>query len=163
MTTKKKETKLKENTSAASTKKMLGSSVAAESAGVAKKAPAKTKDASVGEQQAKQTKSAHRAKDDAVSKESSKEGHSTNTGASKITKRKASIHPQYREITVVMTNGETFKTRSTYDKGDVLRLDVDKNTHVAWTGSGVINQSASEVEKFKGRFGGINLINMKSE
>ena len=36
---------------------------------------------------------------------------------------KAEIHPDYHEITVVMTDGSEFKTRSTYGKpGDVLRL-----------------------------------------
>ena len=39
---------------------------------------------------------------------------------------KPDIHPDYHEITVVMTVGSSFKTRSTYGKeGDVLTLDVD--------------------------------------
>lgn len=46
---------------------------------------------------------------------------------------KADIHPDYHEITVAMTDGTKFKTRSTYGKaGDTLQLDVDPKTHPAW-------------------------------
>jgi large subunit ribosomal protein L31 len=39
---------------------------------------------------------------------------------------KKNIHPDYHEITVVMTDGSSFKTRSTLGKaGDTLRLDID--------------------------------------
>ena len=38
---------------------------------------------------------------------------------------KKNIHPDYHEITVVMTDGSSFKTRSTLGKaGDTLRLEV---------------------------------------
>ncbi len=48
---------------------------------------------------------------------------------------KEKIHPPYHEITVQMTDGTRFVTRSTYGKkGDVLKLDVDPTTHPAWTG-----------------------------
>ena len=34
-----------------------------------------------------------------------------------------------------MTNGTEYMTRSTYGKeGDTLHLDIDPNTHLAWTG-----------------------------
>ena len=36
------------------------------------------------------------------------------------------IHPDYHEITLVMTDGSERKTRSTWGKeGDVLKLDID--------------------------------------
>ena len=39
---------------------------------------------------------------------------------------KDGIHPDYHEITVVMTDGTSYKTRSTYGKpGDTLRLEID--------------------------------------
>jgi len=39
---------------------------------------------------------------------------------------KAGIHPDYHTITVVMTDGSRYETRSTWGKeGDVLTLDVD--------------------------------------
>ena len=48
---------------------------------------------------------------------------------------KEGIHPDYHEITIVMTDGTTYQTRSTYGKaGDTLRLDIDPKSHPAWTG-----------------------------
>jgi large subunit ribosomal protein L31 len=72
---------------------------------------------------------------------------------------KADIHPDYHEITVTMTDGSTFKTRSTYGKeGDTLRLDVDPLTHPAWTGgSGLLNKDAGQVAKFNKRFAALGI------
>jgi large subunit ribosomal protein L31 len=48
---------------------------------------------------------------------------------------KDGIHPNYHEITVMMTDGTSYKTRSTYGKeGDTLRLEIDPKSHPAWTG-----------------------------
>ena len=48
---------------------------------------------------------------------------------------KPDIHPNYHMIKVVMTNGVEFMTRSTYgEDGATLHLDIDPNTHPAWTG-----------------------------
>ena len=48
---------------------------------------------------------------------------------------KSDIHPKYHMIKVVMTNGVEFMTRSTYgEEGATLNLDIDPNTHPAWTG-----------------------------
>jgi large subunit ribosomal protein L31 len=48
---------------------------------------------------------------------------------------KKDIHPNYHMITVAMTDGTTYQTRSTYGKeGDTLQLDIDSKTHPAWTG-----------------------------
>ena len=48
---------------------------------------------------------------------------------------KKDIHPKYHEINVVMTDGSTFKTRSTWGKeGDTLKLEIDSKSHPAWTG-----------------------------
>ncbi len=48
---------------------------------------------------------------------------------------KKDVHPDYHEITVQMTDGTTYKTRSTWGAaGDTLKLDVDPKTHPAWTG-----------------------------
>ena len=48
---------------------------------------------------------------------------------------KPKIHPDYHEINVVMTDGTTFKTRSTMGKaGDTLNLEIDPKSHPAWTG-----------------------------
>ena len=48
---------------------------------------------------------------------------------------KKEIHPDYHTITVVMTNGTNYQTRSTWGaEGDELKLDIDPTTHPAWTG-----------------------------
>ena len=48
---------------------------------------------------------------------------------------KDGIHPDYHEITILMTDGSSYKTRSTYGKaGDTLRLEIDPKSHPAWTG-----------------------------
>ncbi|MBC6416205.1 MAG: 50S ribosomal protein L31 [Rhodospirillales bacterium] len=69
---------------------------------------------------------------------------------------KADIHPDYHEITVQMTDGTEFKTRSTYGKeGDLLRLDIDPKTHPAWTGVHRLIDSGGQLAKFNRRFSGI--------
>ncbi len=67
---------------------------------------------------------------------------------------KKGIHPNYHEITVVMTDGTSFATRSCYGKpGDTLRLDIDPKSHPAWTGQQrVVLDSAGQVSKFNKRF-----------
>ncbi|MEZ5648822.1 MAG: 50S ribosomal protein L31 [Alphaproteobacteria bacterium] len=67
---------------------------------------------------------------------------------------KKDTHPDYHEITVQMTDGSTYKTRSTWGKeGDVLRLDVDSKSHPAWTGgSQKLVDSGGQVAKFNKRF-----------
>ena len=61
---------------------------------------------------------------------------------------KSSLHPNYREITVEMTNGTKFKTRSTVSN-DLLKLDIDPTTHPAWTkDANYVNTKATEVSKF---------------
>ncbi|MEM1199422.1 MAG: 50S ribosomal protein L31, partial [Pseudomonadota bacterium] len=48
---------------------------------------------------------------------------------------KKDTHPDYHTITVALTNGTTFQTRSTSgSEGDTLTLDIDPDTHPAWTG-----------------------------
>ena len=71
---------------------------------------------------------------------------------------KADIHPEYHEITVQMTDGTEFKTRSTYGKpGDTLRLDIDPKTHPAWTGVHRLIDSGGQLAKFNKRFQGLGL------
>jgi large subunit ribosomal protein L31 len=71
---------------------------------------------------------------------------------------KAEIHPDYHEITVVMTDGTEFKTRSTWGKaGDTLRLDIDPKSHPAWTGVHRLIDSGGQLAKFQGRFKDLGL------
>ncbi len=71
---------------------------------------------------------------------------------------KDGIHPEYHEITVIMTDGSTFTTRSTYGKaGDSLRLDIDPKTHPAWTGVHRLVDTGGQLAKFNKRFQGLGL------
>ncbi|GAM07105.1 MULTISPECIES: 50S ribosomal protein L31 [Novosphingobium] len=71
---------------------------------------------------------------------------------------KADLHPDYHMITVQMTDGTTFQTRSTWGKeGDTLVLDVDPTTHPAWTGGQQRVNEGGRVAQFNKRFGGLSL------
>ena len=66
---------------------------------------------------------------------------------------KADIHPDYHEITVEMTDGTSYKTRSTWGKeGDTLKLEIDPKSHPAWTGVHRLVDSGGQVAKFNKRF-----------
>lgn len=67
---------------------------------------------------------------------------------------KKDIHPDYHEITVVMTDGTTYTTRSTWGSaGDTLKLDIDPKTHPAWTGGAQrLVDTGGQVAKFNKRF-----------
>jgi len=76
---------------------------------------------------------------------------------SKETAEAKSIHPDYHEITVVMTDGTEFITRSTYgEKGAKLHLDIDPKTHPAWTGMHRLVDRGGQLAKFNKRFAGIS-------
>jgi large subunit ribosomal protein L31 len=64
---------------------------------------------------------------------------------------KASIHPEYAEITVTCSCGNTFKTRSTV--GHDLQLDVCSSCHPFYTGKQKIVDTAGRVDKFRKRYG----------
>jgi large subunit ribosomal protein L31 len=71
---------------------------------------------------------------------------------------KKDIHPDYHEITVVLTDGSEFTTRSTWGAaGDTLRLDIDPKTHPAWTGVHRLMDTGGQLAKFKKRFQGLGL------
>ena len=71
---------------------------------------------------------------------------------------KQDIHPDYHEITVVMTDGTTYQTRSTYgEPGETLRLEIDPKAHPAWTGEHRLVDSGGQVAKFNKRFPDIGL------
>ena len=69
------------------------------------------------------------------------------------------IHPGYHEINVVMTDGTTYTTRSTWGvPGDTMKLDIDSKSHPAWTGgSQRLVDTGGQVAKFNKRFQGIGL------
>ena len=71
---------------------------------------------------------------------------------------KKDIHPDYHEITVIMTDGTEYNTRSTMGKaGDTLKLDIDPKSHPAWTGQHRILDSGGQVARFNKRFSGLGI------
>ncbi len=65
---------------------------------------------------------------------------------------KEGIHPDYHPITVVMTDGTKYETRSTMGaSGHVIQLDVDPKTHPAWVG-GITIRKTGQMEKFSNKF-----------
>ena len=69
---------------------------------------------------------------------------------------KKDIHPDYHFITVVMTDGTTYQTRSTdANDGATLNLDIDPSTHPAWTGGNqALLDRGGRVSRFTNKYGG---------
>ena len=69
---------------------------------------------------------------------------------------KQDLHPDYHFITVVMTDGTEYRTRSTYGKeGAVLHLDIDPKTHPAWTGgAATLLDRGGRVSRFNNKYAG---------
>lgn len=71
---------------------------------------------------------------------------------------KKGIHPDYHEITYVMTDGSEFKTKSTMGKpGDKIRLEIDPKSHPAWTGVQRLVDTGGQISKFNNKFGAFGL------
>ncbi|MBZ0129840.1 MAG: 50S ribosomal protein L31 [Rhodobacteraceae bacterium] len=70
---------------------------------------------------------------------------------------KKDIHPDYHPITVKMTDGTEYQTRSTYGKsGTTLTLDIDPSVHPAWTGGNArLMDTGGRVSKFKKKYEGL--------
>ena len=68
---------------------------------------------------------------------------------------KAEGHPDYHEITVVMTDGTKYKTRSVWGKpGDEMRLDIDPKNHPAWQGGAQKVIEKGRLNRFEKMYGG---------
>ena len=65
---------------------------------------------------------------------------------------KVGIHPNYKEVAVTCSCGDTFKTRSTLGK-DALQVEVCSACHPFYTGKQKIVDTAGRVEKFRQRYG----------
>ncbi len=71
---------------------------------------------------------------------------------------KADIHPAYHMITVEMTDGTSYQTRSTWGKeGDTMRLEIDPKAHPAWTGGTQRILEGGQMARFNKRFSGFGL------
>jgi len=63
---------------------------------------------------------------------------------------KAATHPDYSEITVTCSCGNTFKTRSTVGKD--LNVEVCSNCHPFYTGKQKMVDTAGRVDKFRKKY-----------
>jgi large subunit ribosomal protein L31 len=63
---------------------------------------------------------------------------------------KPKIHPEYKEINVICSCGNTFKTRSTLGKD--LHVEVCSSCHPFYTGKQKIVDTAGRVEKFRQKY-----------
>ena len=71
---------------------------------------------------------------------------------------KKDIHPEYHTIKIVMTDGSSYETRSTYgEPGATLNLDIDPLSHPAWTGGSARIGEFGRVSKFNKKFGTFGL------
>lgn len=70
------------------------------------------------------------------------------------------IRPDYREIKVVMSDGTSFTTRSTYE-GETITLEGDITRHPAWRlDSEIFIEDIGAVAKFRKQRGAMNLSGM---
>ena len=65
---------------------------------------------------------------------------------------KPEIHPQYKQLSVTCSCGNTFMTGSTYAK-DSMTIEVCSQCHPFYTGKQKVLDSAGQIEKFNKRFG----------
>ncbi len=64
---------------------------------------------------------------------------------------KPDIHPEYHDVNVMCSCGESFKTRSTYGQ-DELRVEVCSSCHPFFTGKQKLMDTAGQVDKFRRRY-----------
>ena len=66
---------------------------------------------------------------------------------------KADIHPNYEEVTITCSCGNSFKTRSTLCKD--VHLDVCSSCHPFFTGKQKFTDNGGRIDRFKKRFGAL--------
>jgi large subunit ribosomal protein L31 len=65
---------------------------------------------------------------------------------------KANIHPEYKDLEINCSCGNTFTTKSTFDGGSSMHIEVCDKCHPFYTGKQKIVDTAGRIEKFKNRF-----------
>jgi len=65
---------------------------------------------------------------------------------------KADIHPNYQEITVTCSCGNSFKTKSVMSKS-ALNVEVCSECHPFYTGTQKIVDTAGRIDKFRQKYG----------
>ncbi len=64
---------------------------------------------------------------------------------------KPGIHPNYKDVTVKCSCGNSFDTRSTYEKEE-MHVEVCSSCHPFYTGKQKILDTAGQVDKFRRRY-----------
>ena len=64
---------------------------------------------------------------------------------------KPEIHPQYKEVKVVCSCGNTFETRSTVNK-DTMSIEICSACHPFYTGKQRVVDTAGRVDKFNDKY-----------
>ena len=65
---------------------------------------------------------------------------------------KADIHPEYKEVNVTCSCGESFKTNSTLGKEE-LSIEVCSQCHPFFTGKQKLVDTAGRIDKFQKKYG----------
>jgi large subunit ribosomal protein L31 len=65
---------------------------------------------------------------------------------------KKGLHPDYKTLTVTLTDDTVMETRSTL-KADTYKTEVDAKNHPFYTGKRQFVDTAGRVEKFRRRYG----------
>ncbi|PWN05292.1 50S ribosomal protein L31 [Rhodohalobacter mucosus] len=67
---------------------------------------------------------------------------------------KKGIHPEYNEITVLMSDGTEIKTRSTMQTKDgVYKSEVDSKNHPFYNKDQKLQKKADRIDRFNKRYG----------
>jgi large subunit ribosomal protein L31 len=74
---------------------------------------------------------------------------------------KAGIHPEYKQIMVTCTCGNTFETRSTI--GQDLQVEVCSNCHPFYTGKQKVVDTGGRVDKFRKKYAVAPKVEAKPE
>lgn len=66
---------------------------------------------------------------------------------------KKGIHPDYKEITVVLSDGTEMKTRSTMNPdGGVYKSEVDSKNHPFYNKNQKLQKKAGRIDRFNRRY-----------
>jgi len=64
---------------------------------------------------------------------------------------KPNLHPEYHEVTITCSCGNSFATRST--RGESFQVEVCSNCHPFFTGKQKIVDTGGRVDKFRRKYG----------
>jgi large subunit ribosomal protein L31 len=66
---------------------------------------------------------------------------------------KKGIHPEYKELTVVLSDGSEIKTRSTLNTKDgIYKSEVDSKNHPFYNKDQKIQKKADRIDRFNRRY-----------